>query len=557
MRRIKLAALLFISGLTSLAQASISVSLDVESLKAAGAQNASSGILVLVVSQDDANFSLPQAGSIIPAGSDDAIVTMWDLTTQSLPDDDFTLLSKSIAYEAGWSAGDPLGLYWFPNLTIGNPVPSADEDFGFFADTSNVQSGDDWIMPTDGVLLHSLKLFTSDADELVAVGPSPSGVAEAGFTIGQSVDAQSPTSVAGQADSATSVTVDWQGGSAPGGGYLIERSLAGQSSFTTVGVGGPNESTFVDASVQPNQSYEYRVTAFNSYGSEVSSIVALNTPEGPSAAIINLATRGLLGDGNNVLISGFIVGGEGDLTILSRSVGPSIVKAGVAQSQASPDPNSTLFSSQSASNDNWEDLDPQLITTLSTQVGAQPSFDAGSLDSAFAAIVGQGAHAVITSDNVSNDKMAVVEIYDANEGGAGKGSARLINLATRGFVGTGDFIMIGGLVIGGEGSMRILIRCIGPGLPPEVPENERLTDPTLQLFSVAQGGFVGSNDDWEDSDRANIVAATQLLPTPQLVDGSKDAALLMDLSAGAYSVFLSGVNGATGLSLLEIWEVPQ
>ncbi len=557
MRLIKLSSLIFTLSFAFLSQGAISVSLDVESLKAAGAANASSGILVLVVSQDDNDFSLPEAGSIVPAGSDDAIVTIWDLADQSLPDDDFTLLSKAISYDAGWAAGDPLGLYWFPNLTAGNPVPSANEEFGFFADTTNVQSGDDWSLPADGALLHSLKLFTSDADELVSGGPSPNGVAISDFAIGQPVAVQSPTSVSGEANSGNSVTVNWQGGTAPGGGFLIERRLAGSGSYTTIGIADSDDGMFIDNTVEPEQSYEYRVTAFNSFGSQFSSIIALNTPEGASTAIVNLSTRGILGDGNNVMISGFIIGGEGTLTVLSRSVGPSIVKSGVSTDLASPDPKSDLFSTVSASNDDWEDDDGSLISALSSQVGAQPDLDPGSKDSAFAISLGAGGHAVISSDNQTNDKLGLVEIYDANETGPGLGSARLVNLSTRGFIGTGDAIMIGGLVIGGEGSMRILIRGIGPNLD-GLSENEILADPVLQLLDLGNGGaLLEANDNWQDSNGPAIAAAADAVFTPQFANGSTDSAILRDLESGTYGIFLLGANGGTGIGQIEIWEVPQ
>ena len=131
-----------------------------------------------------------------------------------------------------------------------------------------------------------------------------------------------------------------------------------------------------------------------------------------------------------------------------------------------------------------------------------------------------------------------------------------MNLSTRGFVGTGDFIMIGGLVIGGEGLLRVLIRGIGPNLD-GLQEEEKLADPFLQLFSFAQGAFIEQNDNWQDSDGPAIAAAADAVFTPQFADGSTDAALLTDLEAGSYGIFLSGVSEGTGIAQIEIWEVPQ
>jgi len=52
-----------------------------------------------------------------------------------------------------------------------------------------------------------------------------------------------------------------------------------------------------------------------------------------------------------------------------------------------------------------------------------------------------------------------------------------------------------------------------------------------------------------------IVAAAQAVGAFPLPSGSKDAALLLDLPPGAYTAQMEGVGGATGIGLIEIYEV--
>lgn len=126
----------------------------------------------------------------------------------------------------------------------------------------------------------------------------------------------------------------------------------------------------------------------------------------------------------------------------------------------------------------------------------------------------------------------------------------LRNLSTRGFVGSGDQILVAGFVVNGVAPKRVLVRAIGPtlanfGVPGVV------TDPTLKLYRGSV--VVGSNDDW-GTDPA-VPAASSTVGAFALPAGSADSALVATLVPGPYTAQVTGVNGATGVGLVEIYDV--
>jgi len=122
---------------------------------------------------------------------------------------------------------------------------------------------------------------------------------------------------------------------------------------------------------------------------------------------------------------------------------------------------------------------------------------------------------------------------------------RFKNISTRGPVQTGDNVLIGGIIVGGDVNKRIIIRGIGPSLPATVPNP--LQDPVLEIY---QGSVkIGGNDNWKDSDEANI-AATGLAPTRD-----KESAIILTLAPGQYSMVLRGTNNSTGNAVVEAYDL--
>lgn len=140
------------------------------------------------------------------------------------------------------------------------------------------------------------------------------------------------------------------------------------------------------------------------------------------------------------------------------------------------------------------------------------------------------------------------------DGGASgaSGTGKMVNIATRGPVGTGSGIMIAGFVLQ-EGPRRVLIRGVGPTLG-GFGVSGALVDPVITLFQEQTA--VETNDNWgQASNAADIRATATAVGAFALAEGGADAALLLELPAGAYTVHLSGKAGSSGVALIEVYEV--
>jgi hypothetical protein len=184
-------------------------------------------------------------------------------------------------------------------------------------------------------------------------------------------------------------------------------------------------------------------------------------------------------------------------------------------------------------------------------VGAFP-FALGSKDAAILPALPSGAfHAHVRSSD-GGAGVALVEVYDA--GVATDNSARLVNLSTRGRVGTGEDVLIAGVVLGGVGSRRLLLRAIGPGLT-QFNVGGVLARPRLELFRGQQS--LGSNTGWTSTGMgADLAAAAATVSAFALPEGSADSAMIFEAAPGPYTIQISGVGGTTGEAMVEVYVLP-
>ncbi|MBI5768847.1 MAG: exo-alpha-sialidase [Verrucomicrobia bacterium] len=264
--------------------------------------------------------------------------------------------------------------------------------------------------------------------------------------------------------------------------------------------------------------------------------------------LVNLSTRGQVGTGANQLIVGFVL--DGNKSMLVRAAGPALSALGVPGALA--DPSLTLeapASDLSRANDNWQQ--GTATVALFARLGAFP-FAANSLDAALALSLGAQSYSALVSGAGASTGIALVEAYDADPAPGAPANPRLVNLSTRGNAGTGDNALIAGFVLSGTQPRRVLIRAVGPSLA-TVGVDGALADPQLELFRGTQR--IAANDDWEISRSSAAIAATaQRVGAFPLAATSLDAALLLTLAPGSYTVVVTGVDGATGLALVEIYD---
>ncbi len=147
----------------------------------------------------------------------------------------------------------------------------------------------------------------------------------------------------------------------------------------------------------------------------------------------------------------------------------------------------------------------------------------------------------------------LVEVYDL----ATSTFSQLTNVSTRGFVGTGDTVMIGGFITaGGNGSTQVVVRGLGPtlGQPPFNVPNV-LADPALTLVD-RNGNIVGSNNNWKDKPgQAAAIQAASCNGSTCAPPNDLEAAFLATIPAGNYTVILEGNGGGTGIGLVEVYKL--
>jgi hypothetical protein len=163
-----------------------------------------------------------------------------------------------------------------------------------------------------------------------------------------------------------------------------------------------------------------------------------------------------------------------------------------------------------------------------------------------------GTYTALMSASDARPGVGLIEIYDLSGGSLAQ---KLSNLSIRAAVGTGEGTLISGLVVGGSAPKRVLIRAAGPSLT-QFGVTGALPRPTLSLFS-ATGAVLAQNSGWSTSaDAASIVDAAARVGAFVFGATSADAALILNLPSGAYTAQVTGVAGATGTALLEVYELP-
>ena len=259
--------------------------------------------------------------------------------------------------------------------------------------------------------------------------------------------------------------------------------------------------------------------------------------ESPTAQLTSISTRVSVGTGNDVSIAGFIISGTQPKEVLIRGLGPTLSHFGVMN--ALQDPTLQLHSGNTvlASNNDWQSApnSDQIPTNL------RPP---DPRESAILITLAPGAYTAIEAGNNNTTGVGLVEVYDLNTAVF----SELTSISTRGFVQTGDNVMIGGFInAGGNGSTEVLVRALGPTLR-SFGVTDALPDPTIQVAN-ANGQIVASNDNWKTTQQSAI-QVTGLAPPNDL-----EPAVLITLPNAAHTAVVSGKNGATGVALVEVYKI--
>ncbi|MBT5902471.1 MAG: hypothetical protein HOH58_10225 [Opitutaceae bacterium] len=270
----------------------------------------------------------------------------------------------------------------------------------------------------------------------------------------------------------------------------------------------------------------------------------------------NLSTRGQVLTGNDIMIAGFVVGGTSSQKLLLRGTGPAL-DAFLDPATVLDNPELTVYRGSDVvfSNDDWSTpTDSAEVAAVTATVGGFALAD-GSHDASLVADFAPGPYSVHLSGN-GGTGIALAEIYDA-EGGA---NAQLLNISTRGRVGSGATVMVPGIVVT-ESNRRLLIRGIGPELQTSFgfAPGTTLADPVL-ILTKQSGDVIAANDNWEDNTHAvevEINAVARKVGAFALTRGGADAVLLVTLPPGVYTAQVTDRNGGEGIAIVEVYAVTE
>ena len=271
----------------------------------------------------------------------------------------------------------------------------------------------------------------------------------------------------------------------------------------------------------------------------------------------NISTRAFVQTGDNVLIGGFIVQGMQKKRVIIRAIGPELSQYGVPNALVNP--RLELHNGTGAliaNNDNWRTT---MIGGIITRDQFLEIHDSGyapgdSRESAIIAELPAGNYTAIVRGVNETMGVALIEAYDLEP----DSNSLLGNISTRSFVQTGDNVMIGGFIVQGTQSKRVIVRGIGPelGAPPyNIPD--ALANPTLELHN-GTGDLIASNDNWRTTIIGGIITSDQvrdIRSSGHAPTDGRESVIIAELPAGNYTAILRGVNNTTGVALVEVYDL--
>jgi outer membrane protein assembly factor BamB len=322
--------------------------------------------------------------------------------------------------------------------------------------------------------------------------------------------------------------------------------------------------TITDASAANDGTYTVTVTSGGSSVTSTGATLTVAAPLPPTQGggrIVDLSARANVGTGANILIAGFVIEGTGSKNVLLRGVGPTLgTEFNVTGALAQPD--LTLFSSAGTtltSDASWGGS--ALLASTMAQVGAF-ALPATSADSVILTLQPVGSYTSQLSGIGTSTGVALAEIYDADTGAP---TAYLANISARANVGTGANILIAGFVLEGAVPVQLLLRGVGPTLA-TFNVSGVVAQPSIALYD-STGAVITTNTGWGNPSVAgpSSVSATVRQATASdmsavgafaIPAGSADSAMVVTLPAGSYTLQLSGVNGTSGVGLVEVYLIP-
>jgi CSLREA domain-containing protein len=254
-----------------------------------------------------------------------------------------------------------------------------------------------------------------------------------------------------------------------------------------------------------------------------------------ATALANISTRLRVETGDNALIGGFIVTGTQPKKVIVRAIGPSLP---FADKLADPILELHDASGIIETNDNWGDSPNKQATIDSTIAPTNP------LESAIVRILpaNNASYTAVVRGVSGQTGIGVVEVYDLNTAA----DSRLANISTRGFVQSGDNVLIAGTIVVGPAAQKVIVRAIGPSLNIA----GKLADPTLQIVD-SNGAQLAFNDNWRSDQEAEIIATS----VPPANDAESAIVYTLLANGANYTAIVRGAGGGTGIAVVEVYAL--
>jgi hypothetical protein len=268
----------------------------------------------------------------------------------------------------------------------------------------------------------------------------------------------------------------------------------------------------------------------------------------------NISTRAFVQTGDNAVIGGFMVQGSQPKRVIIRAIGPELAQYGVPNVLANP----TLelhngTGALIASNDNWRTtiISGIIMGDQSDDIRNSGYAPGDGREPAMIAELPAGNYSAIVRGVNNMTGVALIEVYDLST----NSNSILGNISTRASVQTGDDVLIGGFIVRGGVSKKVIVRAIGPELTQYGVPNA-LADPILELHD-GTGALIASNDNWVRTIIGGIITANQfraILDSGYAPTDLNESVIIADLPAGHYTTIVRGVNNMTGVGLVEIYD---
>jgi hypothetical protein len=311
-------------------------------------------------------------------------------------------------------------------------------------------------------------------------------------------------------------------------------------------ISGATTPTYTLSAAQAADAGSYVCVVSNADGRVMTEPVQVTVQfPGPTARLTNLSILTELSGAGDSFTLGYAVAGESPVpgkSLLIRAAGPALGALGVAGTVQDPKLELFVGATKASENEDWGGA--AAVATAMTNVGAF-AFAATSKDAATLANVTTSDNSVRVSASGSGTILA--EIYDATP--TDLATRRLVNVSVLKPIGAG---LTAGFVIGGTGTKKVLIRAVGPSLGTLFNVPGAVADPQLSLFAGQTP--LASNDNWGGT--SALTEAFTAVGAFGLAADSRDAAVLVTLEPGSYSVRVAGVGGTTGTAIVEVYEVP-